>query len=133
MWRRNPTAMPPFQFRKSVERLIANLRGIPENYEGEAPKTEKDVSSIVDRLVDRYKIGVESLENRIIDNWPQIVGPANAKNCYPNRIDRERTLIIAVSNPIIRQELEFNKRLILQNLHKIEGAKKIRTLIFKSG
>lgn len=125
--------MPPYKFRKSVERLIANFRGIPENYEGEAPKTEKDVSSVVERLVNRYKIGIESLENRIIENWPQIVGPANAKNCHPSRIDRERTLIVAVSNPIIRQELEFNKRLILQNLHKLQGAKKIRTLVFKSG
>lgn len=125
--------MPPFKFKRSVERLIANLRGIPENYEGEAPKTEKDVSSVVDRVLNRYKIGVNSLEDRIVENWKQIVGPANATNCHPSRIDRERTLIISVSNPVIRQELQFNKRLILQNLHKIEGGKKIRTLVFKSG
>ncbi|EDY84277.1 hypothetical protein VDG1235_3908 [Verrucomicrobiia bacterium DG1235] len=123
----------PYKFRKGVERLIANFRGIPENYEGEAPKTEREMSGVLDRILTKYKIGVDSLEDRINASWPQIVGSANATNCSPSRIERERTLLIAVSNPIIRQELEFNKRLILQNLHKINGGKKIRTIVFKSG
>ncbi|MBC2605800.1 DciA family protein [Pelagicoccus albus] len=123
----------PYKFRKSVERLISNFRGIPENYPGEAPKTERDISGVVDRILAKYKIGVDSLEDRITQNWPQIVGAANARNCSPSRIEKERTLLIAVSNPVIRQELEFNKRLILQNLHKIEGGKKIRNIFFKSG
>lgn len=123
----------PYKFRKNVERLIANFRGIPENYPGEAPKTERPLANVLDRILTKYKIGQDSIEDRIIENWPQIVGPANAKNCAPNRIEKGRTLIIAVSNPVIRQELEFNKRLILQNLHKIEGGKKIRTIYFKSG
>lgn len=126
-------AQQPYKFKKNVERLIANLRGIPENYEGEAPKTERDMGSVLDRILTKYKIGVDSLEDKILANWPQIVGPANAKNCAPNRIEKERTLLIAVSNPVIRQELEFNKRLILQNLHKIDGGKKIRYIYFKSG
>lgn len=123
----------PYRFSKSVERLIANLRGVPEDTEGIPPKTERDVSSVVDRLMAKYKIGVESLEDRINENWPKIVGAANAKNCTPSRIDRETTLIIAVANPVIRQELEFNKRLILKNLHTLEGARKIRAIVFKSG
>ncbi len=126
-------AQQPYKFRKNIERLIANLRGIPENYPGEAPATERPMSNILDRILVKYKIGQDSLEDRISDNWAQIVGAANAKNCSPSRIERDRTLIIAVSNPVIRQELEFNKRLILQNLHQIEGGKKIRTIYFKSG
>ncbi|MBD5778304.1 DUF721 domain-containing protein [Pelagicoccus sp. NFK12] len=123
----------PYKFRKSVERLIANFRGIPENYPGEAPKTERPMADVLERVLKKYKIGQDSLEDRIVKNWAQIVGAANARNCAPNRIEKERTLIIAVSNPVIRQELEFNKRLILQNLHKVEGAKKIRNIFFKSG
>lgn len=126
-------AEQPYKFRKSVERLIANFRGIPENYEGEAPKTERALSNVLDRILVKYKIGIDSLEDRLVANWPTIVGAANATNCSPSRIERERTLIIAVANPIIRQELEFNKRLILQNVHKIEGGRMVRTIVFKSG
>lgn len=126
-------ANQPYKFRKSVERLIANFRGIPENYPGEASKTERSMASVVERVLKRYKIGEESLENRIQQNWPHIVGPDNARHCSPSRIERERTLIISVSNPVIRQELQFHKRDILQNVHHLEGGRKIRTLVFKSG
>lgn len=126
-------AQQPYKFRKSVERLIANFRGIPENYPGEAPKTERELSNVLDRILTKYKIGVDSLEKRICDNWPQIVGAGNASNCSPSRIENERTLLIAVSNPVIRQELQFNKRLILNNVHKLEGGKRIRNIFFKSG
>ncbi len=123
----------PYQFRKSVERLIANLRGIPEDYEGEAPKTERELSHSLDRILGKYKIGIESLEDRINESWPRIVGAANAKSCNPSRIERESTLVISVSNPVIRQELEFNKSLVLANLHTIPEAKRIRSIVFKSG
>ncbi len=126
-------AKEPYKFKKSVERLIANFRGIPENYEGEAPKTEREMSGALDRILNKYKIGVEKLEDTINANWPQIVGKANAQNCSPSRIERERTLIISVSNPVIRQELQFNKQLILKNLHALKGGRQIRTVIFKSG
>lgn len=126
-------AKKPYKFNKRAERLISNFRGIPENYPGEAPKTEREMATVLDRILDKYKIGVESLEDRINENWSQIVGAGNARNCSPSRIERDTTLIIAVSNPIIRQELEFNKRLILKNLHVIKDGRQIRALVFKSG
>ncbi|MBK1876759.1 DUF721 domain-containing protein [Pelagicoccus mobilis] len=126
-------AEQPYKFRKSVERLIANFRGIPENYPGEASKSERPLANVLDRVLNKYKIGQEKIEDRILQNWPHIVGPANAPHCSPSRIERERTLFISVSNPVIRQELQFHKRDILQNIHHLEGGKKIRNLVFKSG
>lgn len=123
----------PYKFRKSVERLIANFRGIPENYPGEAQKTERPMADVLERVLNRYNIGKETLEDRILQKWPHIVGPANAPHCSPSRIDRGRTLIISVSNPVIRQELQFHTRGILQNIHHLEDGKKIRSLVFKSG
>lgn len=111
---------------------MANLRGLPEDY-SPITRPERSMDSILDRILQRYKIGVDSLEDRIRDNWTAIVGPANAQHCQPIRIERDRTLFIAVSNPIIRQELEFNKSLLLRNLHQIQDARKIRTLVFKAG
>ena len=126
-------AKKPYKFSKRVERLIANLRGVPENYPGEAPKTEKGIDSVLDRLMNKYKIGIDSLEDRINENWDKIVGAANARNCSPSRIERDTILVIAVSNPIIRQELEFNKRLILKNVHAIKDGRSIKSIVFKSG
>tara|TARA_B110000037_G_scaffold184710_1_gene213742 strand:+ start:809 stop:1192 length:384 start_codon:yes stop_codon:yes gene_type:complete len=123
----------PYHFNRRAQNLIANLRGIPENYDHVIQKRELPIDTIMDRILNRYKIGVESVQDLITANWTTIVGAQNARHCSPSRIEREHTLIIAVSNPVIRQELQFNKSILLKNLHKIKGAHKIRTLIFKSG
>lgn len=124
----------PFRYSRSTQKLIANLRGIPENYKPENNwATEKGLDSIVDRLLKKYKIGEESIEDLIRENWPKIVGPANAPHCSPSRIERDTTLFIAVANPVIRQELQFNKSMILSNVRLLKGGNKIRNVVFKAG
>ena len=121
-----------YKFSRHAENLIANLRGVPENYSPIVRET-RDMGAIFDKIIERYKIGVESLEDRIRENWSAIVGPANANHCAPVRIERESILIIAVSNPIIRQELQFNQSILLKNLRSIKNGNRIRSVVFRSG
>ena len=121
-----------YKFSRRAENLIANLRGVPENY-SPIGREIREMGDIFDKILDRYKIGVESLEDRIRENWEQIVGAPNAQHCNPVRIERENTLIIAVSNPIIRQELQFNQSHLLKNLRSIEKGNRIRYVVFRSG
>ncbi len=121
-----------YQFSRQAENLIANLRGVPEDYSPIVRETV-DMGLVFDRILHRYKIGVESLEDRVREQWRQIVGADNAGHCNPVRIEREKTLVIAVSNPIIRQELQFNQSIILQNLKSVKDGGRIRNLIFRSG
>ncbi|MDE0767774.1 MAG: DUF721 domain-containing protein [Opitutaceae bacterium] len=121
-----------YKFSRRAENLIANLRGVPENY-SPIGREIREMGGIFDKILDRYKIGVESLEDRIRENWEQIVGAPNAQHCNPVRIERENTLIIAVSNPIIRQELQFNQSHLLKNLRSIEKGNRIRYVVFRSG
>ena len=121
-----------YKFSRQAENLIANLRGVPEDYTP-IGREIRDMGGIFDRILDRYKIGVDSLEDRIRENWVQIVGAPNAQHCNPVRIERENSLIITVSNPVIRQELQFNQSLILKNLKSIEKGHRIRYVVFRSG
>lgn len=125
-------AKSEYKFSRSAENLIANLRGVPEDYTPIVRETV-DMGAVFDKILYRYKIGVESLEDRIREQWVQIVGPANAQHCNPVRIERDTTLIIAVSNPIIRQELQFNQTLVLKNLRAIKDGSQIRAVVFRSG
>ena len=122
----------PYQFSRQAENLIANLRGVPENFSPIVRETV-NMDVVFDKILRKYKIGVESLEDRIREKWIQIVGPANANHCHPIRIENESVLFIAVSNPIIRQELQFNQAIILRNLACIENGKRIRRIVFRSG
>ena len=122
----------PYQFSRQAENLIANLRGVPEDFSPIVRDTV-NMDVVFDKILRKYKIGVESLEDRIREKWIQIVGPANANHCHPIRIENESVLFIAVSNPIIRQELQFNQAIILRNLACIENGNRIRRIIFRSG
>lgn len=125
-------ANKPYKFSRIAENLIANLRGVPEDYSPIVRETV-EMGTVFDKILARYKIGIESLEDRIRDHWNQIVGAENANHCNPVRIERETTLIIAVSNPIIRQELQFNQSIILKNLKSVKNGNHIRYLVFRSG
>jgi len=125
-------AKKAYKFSRHVENLIANLRGVPEDFTPIVRETQ-EMGTVFDKLLLRYNIGVDSLEDRIRDNWIRIVGPANANHCNPVRIERENTLIIAVSNPVIRQELQFNQSLVLKNLKSVQNGNRIRYVVFRSG
>lgn len=122
----------PYKFSRRAENLIANLRGVPEDYSPIVRDTV-DMGTVFDKILTRYKIGVDSLEDRIREKWTKIVGLENAGHCNPVRIEREITLVIAVSNPIIRQELQFNQAIVLRNLNSIKDGNRIRNLVFRSG
>ena len=125
-------ANKPYKFSRQAQNLIANLRGVPENYSPIVRETV-DMGSVFDKILTRYKIGIDSLEDQIREKWPKIVGLENAGHCNPVRIEREKTLVIAVSNPIIRQELQFNQAIILKNLKSLKYGNQIRYLVFRSG
>jgi len=122
----------PYRFSRKTENLIANLRGVPEDHSPITRET-KDLGSLLDRLLNRYKIGEDSLEDRIRESWTGIVGDANARYCAPARIERERTLVISVSNPIIRQELQFNQAILLKKLKTLKGGNKLNRVVFIAG
>lgn len=122
----------PYKFSRKTENLIANLRGVPEDHSPITRET-RDLNSLLDRLLDRYKIGQDSLEDRIRESWTSIVGEVNARYCTPKKIERERTLIISVSNPIIRQELQFNQAILLKKLKALKGGAKLNRLTFIAG
>ena len=128
-----PLNKKPYKFSRHVENLIANLRGVPEDYSPIQWKEAKTVDTYLDKIINKYNLGEHTLQDLLVEKWVEIVGEGNARNCGPVRIEKENTLIIAVSSPIIRQELQFNKAIILKNIQSLKGAYKIRYLIFKTG
>ena len=56
-------ANKPYKFSRQAENLIANLRGVPENYSPIVRETV-DMGSVFDNILTRYKIGIDSLEDQ---------------------------------------------------------------------
>lgn len=84
-------------------------------------------------LVEKHRLGMPSIEDTISQNWKTIVGAANAQFVNLLKIENERRVLVAVTNPIVRQELFFHRKLILQRIQALPGCRKIRELTLRAG
>ena len=114
-----------------TERLIANFRGLPPPRYLLREKSMQGVGDLIDQIIEKYKIQAPKVEDIIRDNWGIIIGARFMNKCEPAKILSEDTLLIKVMNPIIRQELEFVKKQILENLQCIRGCEGIHRIAFR--
>lgn len=117
-------------FPRNVENMVASLRGLPTDRRRSRNRPLQGMDTMMDLLIAKYKIGAPSIEETIMRNWREIITPALASRCMPEKIDRD-TLILRAANPVLRQEILFKQREILARLQKIDGCKDIRQLRFR--
>lgn len=91
------------------------------------------LASLVEVCINRYKIGQDTPEECIMRNWRRIVGDRFAARCAPERIDSSGTLLIKVSSPVLKRELQFTEARILTVIGSIEGCENITGIAFKHG
>jgi hypothetical protein len=120
-------------FRREVENLIADFRGLPIDPSRSRLRSTRGLGDLMEQILHKYRIGMATPEDAIRQAWHEIVGEGNATFCHPLRIDRERTLVIGVSNPVVRQELIFHRAMILERIRAIPAAHHISDLTIRSG
>ena len=87
----------------------------------------------MDSVIQRFQIEETRPEEAIIAQWPAIVGHKNAQFAHPHRLDRGYRLFVLISNPVIKQEMQFHKKLILNRLSRVPGCENVREIIFRAG
>lgn len=125
--------MPEHRFSRKIENMIADLRGVPRDISRSRIREPKTSADLMDRLLHKYRIGMATPEEAIRDAWVEIVGEPNAAYCHPDRIARNRQLVVAVSNPVIRQELLFHKATILKRIQAIPACHHLKEVAFRAG
>lgn len=125
--------MPEKKFNRQVENLIAEFRGLPTDDSRSRLRDTRGLNDLMEQILHKYRIGMSTAEDAIRQAWNEIVGEGNAGFCHPLRIDRERVLVIGVSNPVVRQELLFHKALILQRVRAIPAAHHIQDITVRTG
>lgn len=120
-------------FPRHVENLIASLRGLPQDRSRSVLRESTPLSQVVPGILEKYRIGLPSREETIMQNWDTIVGPANAQFVNLLKIERERRVFVAVSNPIVRQELFFHRKTLLKRIQALPGCGDLRELVLRAG
>ena len=113
------------------ERLLAAFRGLPAPTHVLRPGTLHEMDGLVDGLIEKYKIQEPKIEDTIRDHWGSIIGARFMRQCEPTKIMGKDTLLIKVMNPIVRQELEFIKKQILENLQSVRGCESLTRIAFR--
>lgn len=96
-------------------------------------KHTRPMGSLVEVCFKRYAIGEKTPEQVIMENWPRIVGENFASRCAPERIDARKNLIIKVSNPTLRRELQFIEDRMMTKLRSLESCGHIRGIVLRAG
>ena len=122
----------PKEFSRTVENLIADLRGLPEDDGRSRKRKPTDLGSLIDALLIKHRISHDSLEHSIRDKWPEIVGVANATYSHPLVVERAQ-LIVLVSHAVVCNELFQHRLNILAKVKKLPGCEGIKGLSLRVG
>lgn len=122
----------PKEFSREVENLIAGLRGLPEDEGRSRPRKTQDLGGLIDELLVKYRISHDSVEHVIRQQWPALVGAANAAYSHPVVLERGQLLVLC-SHAVVRNELFHHRPQILEKLRKLPGCDAVRGLVLRSG
>ncbi len=121
------------KFKRSTENLIAAFRGLPPKYSRARMRKESSLDSVMDGLVERFHINTRRPEEEIADRWVDVVGEYNSRHSHPVRLERGYRIFIHVTNPVVRQEMFFHRKMILERIKKLPACSMIRELVLRSG
>jgi hypothetical protein len=122
----------PKEFSRAVENLIADLRGIPDDELRSKQRKTTGLAPLIDELLVKYRISHDSLEHSIREQWPALVGVANASYSHPLVVERA-LLVVLVSHAVVRNELFQHREQILAKLQKLPGCSHIKGLALRTG
>jgi predicted nucleic acid-binding Zn ribbon protein len=90
------------------------------------------VSTILKTVTHRQGLDHELLEYRLLQEWPQIVGPQIAAHSRPDHI-RFKKLFLVVESSVWLQHLTFLKPALLEKLHEAVGAQAVTEIVLRVG
>lgn len=123
----------PHTFSKLAEELVGDLRGVGYDEPRRSFKRPtKDLHALIDELMTKHQIGRPSAEQSIRDQWPAIVGAANASYSHAARIEKNRLLVLA-AHSVVRNEIFHHRDEILARIRKLPGCETIKSLNIRAG
>lgn len=120
-------------FPRHVENLIASFRGFPANKSRSRLRETAPIDQLVSGILEKHRLGMPSREDTIMQNWSDLVGTSNAQYANLQKIENERRVFVAVTHPVVRQELFFHRKLILKRIQALPGCSDLRELILRAG
>ena len=118
-------------FSKKQEHLIASFLGIPPIERTLSNKEPVPLNELLGHVTEFYDLDKPSAEKQLVDSWEDIFGGLSER-CYPVKLKDDGVLVISVSNPTLRTEINFHKKAILRKINAIKSCKGVRELVIRA-
>jgi len=90
----------------------------------------KPLGDLVDRLMKAYQLDDKLAEIDVLSKWEEMMGKAVAlrtRNIYI----KDKVLILEIDSSVMREELMFGKKVIIQRINEVSGKELITDVYFK--
>lgn len=94
-----------------------------------ARSNDISLKEAIERLVKTYKIEGKLNEVKLLNSWEKLMG-AMVANRTNELFIRDRKLFVLLSSASLREELNMNRKKILQLLNQEAGAEVIDEVVF---
>jgi hypothetical protein len=109
------------------------LRRIPSDEPARAKRrATQPLAGVLEQLLQKHQIGRDSPEHIIRDNWPKLVGDANAAYSHPAMIDRNRLVVLA-RHAVVRNELFHHRDEIVARIRQLPGCGDVKAINLRAG
>lgn len=121
-------------FSLKTQNLIHELKNLPHatRYK-KYNKKSHSLFELIEPILESFTSGAVQLEQKILEQWIHILGSRFAHRCKPHKIIDGTRLVLLTDSPTVRQEVQFNKQMILKNIQKIPGCECINDLVLRAG
>lgn len=92
-------------------------------------RNAESIGELIHKFLRRESLEGPLNERRLLDSWPQLMGPQIASYTKELYI-RNQTLYVHLSSAVLRQELLMGKELIVRKLNQNVGAMVITNIVF---
>lgn len=123
----------PNRLPKAAEDLIADFLQVPPEESRARKRPTQPIDALMETLLTKYQIGRDAPEHTIRDQWPTLVGGANAAYSHPVQIDPRGRLLVLTSHAVVRNELFHHRALIVEKIRKLPGCGHVRELQLRAG
>jgi hypothetical protein len=81
-------------------------------------ENETTLKDALEKLVDSYQLRKKLFEIKVVESWKDLVGEVIQKHTLDIFI-KEKTLYIKVDSSVVRQELNFMKKRLVDRINKM--------------
>ena len=89
------------------------------------------VANVIPVLMKRLGLEDQHWMDRLVKEWPALVGDAVAKHTRPGRVQKENLFVFVDSSVWLNELVRYGKDAILANLRKHFGDGKIKSVSFQ--